>query len=78
VGAVFGSLFGVALIAGIGFVAYTRPPWIETYIDKVENYFKKDAMPSSYKLQTKTWVENSGGYSADYFNSPLLDGDDFN
>ena len=73
-----GAVLGVSLIAAIAYVAYARPLWAEAYVEKIEGYFKKDTMPSTYSLQTKTWVENSGGYSADYFKSPLLDGDDFN
>jgi hypothetical protein len=63
---VFGSLVGLALLAGVAFMAITRPPWAEAHLAKIESYFQKDSGSSKH------------GYQANTGQSPLLDGEDFN
>jgi hypothetical protein len=71
VGAVFGSLFGAALLAFCVFAAYSRPPWAEATLVKIEGLFGK------------TPAQDQGGASYNYSQggntggSPLL-ADDFN
>ena len=66
VGAVFLSLVGLALLAGVAFVAITRPPWAEAHLFKLESSFQKDSGGSKH------------GYQANTGQSPLLDGEQFN
>jgi hypothetical protein len=54
------------LLAGVAFVAITRPPWAEAHLFKVESSFQKDSGGSKH------------GYQANTGQSPLLDGEQFN